>query len=185
MPATNPKTSYMKKFVFNAMMAVLLFLSLSGQSQDTCRRTVGISATIQTSQLGIMIPIWIGDHFNISPAFGFLWGDKLGTDYTIGIVPKFYFRTKKLSPYFCLRGGFAKFVPDKSNDTETNTTDWIAGVGFGAEYFFDPMFSLGVELQGNFTKSDKNSMRYNNPGNWNFNLATMVSANIYFLKTRK
>jgi hypothetical protein len=58
-------------------------------------------------------------------------------------------------------------------------------LAFGAEYFIDPRFSIGIELQGNATKSDKNSMRFGNPGNWNFNLATMVSANMYFLKKNK
>jgi hypothetical protein len=40
--------------------------------------------------------------------------------------------------------------------------------------------SFGVEAQGNFTKSDKNSLRYGNPDGLNFNTATMISATIYF-----
>ena len=175
----------MKNLYFITLMTIFLFAAIAGISQDTCQRTVGISATIQTSQYGIMIPIWIGKSISVAPAFDFQWGDKLGTDYAIGIVPKFYFSTKKLMPYLGLRGGFASYIPSKDNTTETRTTDWMAGLAFGAEYFFDPRFSLGVELQANFTKSDKNSMRFNNPGNWNFNLATMVSANVYFLQKKK
>ncbi|MCX6249425.1 MAG: hypothetical protein NTX61_01615 [Bacteroidetes bacterium] len=175
----------MKNSMLSTLAVLLLFPAIQGNSQDTCRRIAGISATIQTTQFGIMVPIWIGNDVSIAPAFNFQWGETLGTDYSIGIVPKFYFSTKKVSPYLSLRGGFATFIPDDKNDTEIRTTDYVAGIAFGAEYFFDPAFSFGVEIQGNFTKSDKNSMRFNNPGNWNFNLATMVSANIYFLKYKK
>lgn len=175
----------MKKIYFGLLIVLSLLAVKQGNTQDTCRRIAGISATIQTAQYGVMIPFWIGKHFSVAPAFDFQWGDKIGTDYAIGIIPKFYFSTKKLSPYFGLRGGFASFVPTKDNESETRTTDWIAGLAFGAEYFIDPRFSIGVELQGNATKSDKNSMRFGNPGNWNFNLATMVSANVYFLRKNK
>ena len=175
----------MKKIYFGLFIVLFLLAVKQGNAQDTCRRIIGISATIQTVQYGIMIPFWIGKKVSLAPAFDFQRGDKIGTDYAIGIIPKFYFSSKKLSPYFSLRGGFASFVPTKDNKSEVRTTDWIAGLAFGAEYFFDPRFSLGVELQGNFTKSDKNSMRFGNPGNWDFNLATMVSANVYFLKKKK
>jgi hypothetical protein len=175
----------MKKIYLGLFIILLLSVTKNGNAQDTCRRIAGFSATIQNAQYGIMIPFWIGKQVSIAPAFDFQWGDKIGTDYAIGIIPKFYFSSKKLSPYLSLRGGFASFVPAKENDSETRTTDWIAGIAFGAEYFFDPRFSIGVELQGNFTKSDKNSMRFSNPGNWNFNLASMVSANVYFMKKKK
>jgi len=67
---------------------------------------------------------------SIAPAFDFQWGDKLGTDYAISLVPKFYFSTKKLMPYLGLRAGFASYVPSKDNNTETRTTDWMAGLAF-------------------------------------------------------
>jgi hypothetical protein len=175
----------MKKLYFGLLIVLFLLPAKQGNTQDTCGRIAGISATIQTAQYGIMIPVWIGKHVSIAPAFDFRWGDKIGADYAIGIIPRFYFSTSKLSPYLGLRGGFASFVPASDNDSETRTTDWIAGLAFGAEYFIDPRFSIGIELQGNATKSDKNSMRFGNPGNWNFNLATMVSANMYFLKKNK
>jgi hypothetical protein len=175
----------MKKTYYKLLLAGLITVSLSSKAQDTTRRVIGISATIQAAQYGIMIPVWIGNRFSIAPAFDFSWGKTLGTDYAIGIVPKFYFRTGKLAPYIAVRGGFVSFIPADENTTETRTTDWMAGAAFGAEYFFDKSFSIGVEIQGNYTKSDKNSMRFNNPGGANFNLATMVSANVYFLRKRK
>ncbi len=172
----------MKRVFQGFMITLSLAFAIQGNAQDTIHRVIGISGTIQTTQFGIAIPIWAGSHTTISPAFDFQWGQKIGTDYGIGLVPRFYFSTKKLAPYLGLRGGLIHFTPAKENTSETATTDWVAGLEGGAEYFFDPRFSVGVEIQGNFTKSDKNSMRFGNPGNWNFNLATMVSANVYFLR---
>ena len=172
------------KTKFNILTGTfLLFAVIHGFSQDTLTRTVGISATIQTTQMGIMIPFWVNSQITIAPAIDLQWGEKIGTDFTFGVVPHFYFSKDKLKPYLGLRAGIATYIPSGDNDQEVRSTDWITGIAFGGEYFFDPRFSIGIELQGNATKSDKNSMRYNNPGNWNFNLATMVSANLYF--TRK
>lgn len=175
----------MKKSHYILFLALLLSLSYSTHAQDTSRRIIGLSATIQTAQYGIMIPVWLGKYVSIAPSFDFNWGKTIGTDYAIGLVPKFYFKTNKLAPYISVRAGFASFIPDKENVTEKRTTDWIVGIAFGGEYFFDKSFSLGVEIQGNYSKSDKNSMRFGNPGGDNFNLATMVSANAYFLRKRK
>jgi hypothetical protein len=175
----------MKIIYCTLLLAVLITFSSSSVAQDTTHRVIGISATIQAAQSGIMIPIWIGNHFSIAPSLTLDWGKTIGTDYAIGIVPKYYFKTNKLAPYICARVGFASFAPAEENTTETSTTDLLAGIGFGAEYFFDKSFSFGVELQGNFSKSDHNSMRFGNPGGENFNFATMVSANIYFMRKRK
>jgi hypothetical protein len=168
------------------LLAITLMVSIlgltKGMAQDSLQRTVGISATVQTTQMGIMVPCWVTNKISFAPALDIRWGEKIGTDFTLGIVPRFYLSKEKLTPYLGLRGGVAIYIPDQENDGEKNTTDWIAGIAFGGEYFFDPRFSFGVELQANFTKSDENSMRFNNPGNWNFNLGTMVSANIYFTK---
>jgi hypothetical protein len=176
----------MKKLLFGSILFLTLSLvqTQNANGQDTIQRAIGISGTIQSSQFGIMIPIWVAKNFSISPAIDFQWGESLGADIGIGIVPKIYFSAKKLSPYLGLRGGAIFFTPDKDNDGEAKTTDWLVGLAVGAEYFFDPRFSIGVEAQANFTKSDENSMRFNNPGNWNFNLGTMVSANVYFLRSK-
>jgi hypothetical protein len=61
-----------------------------------------------------------------------------------------------------------------------SVTDIIAGLGFGGDFFLDEQFSLGVELQGNFTFSDEGSMRFGNPGGINFNTASQITASIYF-----
>jgi len=56
----------------------------------------------------------------------------------------------------------------------------LAGLNFGGEYYISEHFSVGIEAQGNLTKSDKNSGRFGNPGGVNINLATMIFATMYF-----
>ena len=97
----------MKKVYYSLLMALLITFSLSSGAQDSTRRVIGISATIQSAQYGIMIPIWIGNRFSIAPSFDLNWGKTVGTDYAISIVPKFYFTSRKFAPYICIRGGFA------------------------------------------------------------------------------
>ena len=172
----------MKKILQGILIALCFLFANQGIAQDTIHRTVGFSGTVQTSQFGIEIPIWASKNVSISPAIDFQWAQKDGEDYGFGIVPRFFFSSKKFAPYLGFRGGMLQFTPAKDNTIGVSTTDWVAGLEGGAQYFFDPRFSIGVELQANFTKSDKNSMRFGNPGNWNFNFATMVSANVYFLR---
>ncbi|MBM3404239.1 MAG: hypothetical protein FJY10_05055 [Bacteroidetes bacterium] len=173
----------MKKALFIIAITIIFLPALKVHAQDSIpRRIIGISGTIQTTQFGIMAPVFICKRVSVAPAVDFAWAEKQGIDYSIGLVPKIYLQTRKLAPYVSLRGAMAVYIPDRENTLQKRTTDWIAGVAFGTEYFLDPRFSFGVEIQGNLTKSDDRSFRFNNPGNWTFNLGTMVSANIFFLK---
>lgn len=154
---------------------------LIAQDQETQNRKIGISAAILDNQVGLLLPIWITNKISIAPAISFSYAQKIGSDYSIGIVPKFYLNTKKIAPFIDFRVGSLINAPTSDNQTTTTKTiDWLWGAGFGGEYFLDYNFSFGIELQGNFTKSDINSDRFGNPGGLNFNTATVVSANIYF-----
>jgi len=82
-----------------------------------------------------------------------------------------------MMPYLGLKFGALFYFPDGD---KKSTLDFMTGVAFGGEYFFNEHFSLGIEAQGNFTISDKSSERFGNPGKTNFNLGTQVSASIYF-----
>ncbi len=50
----------------------------------------------------------------------------------------------------------------------------------GGEYFFSSSFSVGIEAQLNLTFSDKNSVRFANPGGTNLNTGSVIYASIYF-----
>ena len=162
-------------------ISVTIFCQEDQKTDQKIDRNVGLSASIQSSQYGIMIPFWLSDKFVLAPAFDFKYVEKVTTDFSIGIVPRFYFKTEKVSPYLGFKFGAAINKPSSKNTIDKGkTVDILAGVAFGAEYFFDKNFSVGIEAEGNFTKSDENSQRFGNPGGVNFNTATMVSATIYF-----
>ena len=168
----------MKKTIILALFVILLS---SNALFSQTKRKIGLSGSIQSSQMGISLPIWLGEKFVLAPAIDFEFAEKIGTDLSIGLAPRFYLKNEKLAPYFGLKIGTALNFPSSTNTTDTVTKfDIIGGLAFGAEYFIDDNFSLGVEAQGNFTKSDENSNRFGNPGGLNFNTATMLSATIYF-----
>ena len=168
----------MKKTILFAL-CVFLLASVSLFSQT--KRKIGLSGSLQSSQLGISMPIWLGDKFVLAPSVGFQYAEKIGSDLSVGLAPRFYLKNEQLAPYFGLKLGAAINMPSSENTIDQLTkVDIIGGVAFGAEYFIAEHFSLGVEAQGNCTKSDKNSARFGNPDGFNFNTATMVSATIYF-----
>ena len=144
---------------------------------QTASRTIGVTASIQSDQLDFSIPIWVSQTAVIAPNLGVVSAGDIGTDLTLGMALKNYFReTTGAVPFASLRAGTIAGIP-KDGDT---IYDFIFGAGFGGEYFFDPQFSLGIEIQGNLSISDEGSFRFGNPGEMNFNTATALTASIYF-----
>jgi hypothetical protein len=176
----------MKKLFFTTI--ALLFFTINIQAQtDDFKRTIGLSATIQQGDIGIMLPLWVSKKVMIAPVISAVVAGKVGSDYSFGIIPRYYFKNEKLAPFIGGRLGIAvlKILPPPPGFglptvAEPARLDYIAGLAFGADYFFVPQLSLGVEAQGNFTKSDEKSQRFGNPGNWNFNTGSMVTVSVYF-----
>ncbi len=172
----------MKKvsLVFPLMIFIGCFVTNSfAQGNKDSTATFGLTASFQSSQLDILVPFWIGTNVSIAPEFGLAWEDGTGADLHLGIAPRFYLMRSKVSPYYGLQLALLKTIP-ASGTGVTATTDWLAGLTFGGEYFFDNHLSFGVEAQGNFTISDPNSSRFGNPGKTNFNTAAAVFATVYF-----
>lgn len=177
----------MLKKVLVAIVLIIGLINSSFAQEAEKSRTLGLSATIQQGQFGLMLPIWFSKNFVLAPAFQFLYAEKVGMDFSAGLVPRYYFKTEKIAPYLGLIAGVAvnkpaEQIPVFGMPPQDNSAriDFIAGLAFGADYFFDPRFSIGVEAQGNFTKSDNKSSRFGNKGGINFNTATMVTASVYF-----
>ncbi|MFN3557070.1 MAG: hypothetical protein ACK4VN_14015 [Bacteroidales bacterium] len=160
-------------FVFMFFFCVLVQAQPNGK--------VGLSGTIQGPQLGISIPIWLAPNAVLAPGLDIRYAETVGTDVSIGLAMRSYIKVETLSPYWGVKLGSVFFNPSSEQNTDLKTRiDLIGGLAFGAEYFISPHFSLGLEAQGNFTKSDENSLRFGNPGGLNFNTATMVMATVYF-----
>jgi hypothetical protein len=161
------------------IIVVLLMLSIgfSLSAQNVERKAgKGCRVNLQTEQLDIIIPYFLEDDLEIAAGFGVINAEKIGTDVGFGISVRKYLNASKVSPFFGIRGGALWYTPD---DGDT-TTDYIAGILGGAEYFFDEHLSIGVEYQVNFSFSDKYSYRFGNPDRTNFNSASAVSLSIYW-----
>ncbi len=169
----------MKRSIFVLSVLLLSFIYCNVFSQETETRKIGITASLQNSQYAFSMPIWLSEKIVLAPVVEFKYAEKIGTDFGIGIIPKYYFKTGKVSPYLGLNAG-GLFNNPSSNTGGKSSVDIYVGPVFGGEYFIDSHFSVAIELQGNFTKSDKNSIRFGNPGGLNFNTSTAISASIYF-----
>ena len=109
---------------------------------------------------------------------GNLW---LGTDHGIDYIEN-NSPLLRISNNYGISTGYAAInKPSSDNEIDNDTkVDIILGIAFGAEYFLDEHFSIGVEAQGNLTQSDEKSIRFGNPDGTNFNTATMITATVYF-----
>jgi hypothetical protein len=166
----------MKKinFIFVAILCIIYAMSTSAQEN---KRTWGISASIQETQLDILFPIWTGENNIIAPAIGAIYIGDSGTDLRLGLLDRIFFNaTENIKPFLGLRAGVLLAMPDD----EDTVTDYVFGLLGGGEYFFSENFSVGVEAQLNMSISDENSGRFGNPGGTNINTATAIFATIYF-----
>jgi hypothetical protein len=165
----------MSKFSFFQIGFLSLLVASSSVAQPH-QGQVGISASLQSLQLDFTVPIWVAEPLAVAPSVGFLSSSDQATDLGIALALRYYVSKQKLAPYVGLRGGALVLIP-KNGST---VTDKLFGLFFGGEYFLDSQFSVGGELQLNFTFSDKSSNRFGNPNGTNINNATALHATFYF-----
>lgn len=167
----------MKKILTAFTFFLILSVTCVAQEDDDQNRKFGFTASIQAQQMDFLVPFWMNERFSIAPSISVTTAQEAGSDISLGVQPKSYLSDPFESVLFLSgRAGIIIGMPENGD----NIYDFLIGAGFGAEYFFQPKFSVGIELQGNVTISDKGSFRFGNPGNINFNTATALTASIYF-----
>jgi hypothetical protein len=141
----------------------------------------GIGASFSNGKTGIILPYWVTNKFVIAPSLNFSYFQKLELDFIIGLNTRHYIQNDDLSSYFGFRVGSMLLMPYAGEEVnQSMRTDLFAGVTFGMEYYLAPQFSMGVEVQGDFVKSDERSQRFNNAGGFGFVIAPVVLAIFYF-----
>jgi len=153
----------MKPRIGFVVLALLLLLGSPARSQETTR-TIGLSASIQTFQSVILVPIWISDRFIIAPGVGVDWTQNVDTDLVFALVPKFYTSMGRIAPYVSLLGGGMLNLPTGGG----RVLDLIFGLAFGGDYFVNPKFSFGVEARVDAFVPDTG----------NINVSTGAAANV-------
>lgn len=169
----------MKKLAINKSLILVLVVIMVKpvfSQESTEKRSCGLSASFQSTQLDIMVPFWAGRQTIIAPAFSLNSVEDTYTDYGVALVFRFYSRMRRVTPYWGGRIGALVLSP-KDHDS---VTDYILGLLYGGEFFFTANFSIGVEAQMNVLMSDDNSSRFGNPGGTNLNTGAAVIANVYF-----
>jgi len=148
---------------------------------------IGITASIQDSQTGIMVPIWISNSLVITPVFSIASISDVLTDIGIAVGPRLNLHSGDAIPFIGFRiGGLFRKINEYSEyneyseDNKEKTQDLLISSYLGGEYFISDNFSVGVEVQFNYVKSGKYSNRFANPGGTNINTATAVTASFYF-----
>ncbi len=163
------------------VLLLLTLITFKSYSQENYKRTVGLTTSFTQGDLGIQFPIFITQKVSLAPYISVKSISDAGTDFGVGLIPKFYINNNKLSPYFGLKCALAFYAPPDGSSSES-TMDIISGAAFGGDYFFDPRFAIGVEGQLNVAISDENSSRFNNPGGINFNTAMAINVSVFFGK---
>lgn len=174
-PAT--KLLKMKKL---SIVFFLLLMNISMMFAESPVK-VGLSGTVQGKQIGIMVPVWVNSNVALVPAIQVQYAESVGSDVVLGLAMRQYGQIEEVAPYFGLRIGTAIFTPSSDSNIDSESrVDYIFGLALGVEYFFREHFSVGVEAQGNLSKSHKESFRFGNPDGLNFNTATMINVTVYF-----
>lgn len=143
---------------------------------DSTNTSIGLMAGYQAGQIDFLIPIWADKQIQFIPGIGVIKMSDFNSEYRLSLSAKYFFNRNIVAPFIELGAGAFITSPNKGD----SYTDMVFGAGFGGEYFVTHNFSLGIELQLNYTKSSDNSIRFANPGGTNINTATMVYAVIYF-----
>lgn len=120
--------------------------------------TVGLSASLQSNQTNLKVPIWASDNVVIAPVVGILHQNDSYTTFNIGVNPRFY---QSLGSDFATYIGAQGLLQHTSIEgADDENSDFLVGASGGGEYFLDEHFSLGVEAQLNFLfeESDDNNI---------------------------
>lgn len=135
------------------LFITLFFISSMAYAQDRANEgSVGLSASIQSSQMNLQIPIWLTDNVTIAPVFGLNHLEDVSTSLNVGVAPRFY---QDLGNDFGSYIGARGIIRHTSNDINDNDgTNILLGATGGGEYFLDHHFSIGVEGQLNFLIND-------------------------------
>lgn len=162
-----------KSIRFIALLSVLFFTSFGSalaQGGDV-RRTFGLTGSLQSNQMAILVPIWAGDVTIIAPGISLNYIENTTTTIGLFVAPRFFIEMTRVAPYVGAQGGIILNMPNFGSDT----TDLLLGLVFGGEYFVNPKFSFGVEAQLNGFVNDASGARI-----IQISTDAGVHANVYF-----
>lgn len=158
--------------------ATLLFaFSLNTHAQllpDT--GTLGIRANL-AGQVNIEVPYMLNETLSIAPYLGFnIIGDSNSNvedgskTISAGVMPRYYLSQENpIALYAVGNLGINTFSPNASG--ASSNTNFVLGVGYGAEFFFAKRFSFSTDVNLNLRTGDSQTQ---------LGTAARISATVYF-----
>ncbi len=132
-------------------IVLILAVSTSYAQNRPSSGTIGISASLQSNQTNLKIPIWAAENVVIAPIFGLIHEFDSNTTLNLGISPRFY---QDLGDNFASYVGGQGILQRVSPEFGNERTNFLIGTVGGGEFFPDEHFSIGVEGQLNYFVDD-------------------------------
>ncbi len=176
----------MNKNIFLPIVFLFLFFGHSFAQNAPSRLMqnkgrIGIGASFHKDNRFLLIPYWLTNSFVIVPSVHFTYFQKQELDLILGLSTRQYISSNNVSSYLGFRLGTMMYKPYDVEEIDRFTrTDLFAGLTFGMEYYLARQFSVGVEIQGDFIKSDDNSYRFDNEGGIGFKITPVLQVSFYF-----
>ncbi len=150
-------------------IALILATSTLFAQNRPASGSIGISASLQSTQTNLKIPIWATHSFVIAPIFGLDHEFDSNTTLNFGVNPRFY---QDLGDNFASYVGGQGILQRNSPEFGNETTNFLIGAVGGGEFFPDEHFSIGVEGQLNYLLDDG--------GNDTISTAAALTGTFYF-----
>lgn len=150
-------------------LAMLLAVSATKAQNQPSTGTFGLSASVQSGQTNLQVPIWVTDNVTVAPIFGINYQQDNFTTLNFGVSPRFY---QNLGTDFGTYIGAQGIILHTSPEIGDNDTDILIGPTGGGEYYLSEHFSMGVEGQLNFLLNDN--------GNNQVSTGAAIMATFYF-----
>lgn len=132
---------------------LLLSLTFAAQAQTTPETgSFGIRASVG-GQTAVEVPYMLNGSFSIAPYLGLNAVENANTNFSFGVIPRYYMGgNEDVSTYVT---GMLGFQNTSFSNTNNSVFDVDLGIGYGAEFFFNPSFSLSgdINLNGRFGDS--------------------------------
>lgn len=148
---------------------LLLGISTAKAQNRPAPGSIGISASIQTNQTNLKVPIWASENLVIAPVFGLTHQSDSFTSLNLGVNPRLY---QDLGDNFASYIGAQGILQRTSPEFGPEDTDFLIGAAGGGEFFPDEHFSIGIEGQLNFLLNDN--------GDDSISTGTAITASYYF-----
>lgn len=161
------------KFVHRIAVLTIIAIALSIHTQAQSLPDpgqLGVRANF-TGQTSIEVPYMLNEDLSLAPYLGINAVKDQTTTVMFGVRPRYYTGlSNSVGTFFTGTLGITNTSFNNTPNSNSNT-DFIIGVGYGAEYFFSEKFSVSADVNLNSRLGDSNN---------SISTAARVSASIYF-----